>query len=176
MNGEERDEQPKSDRDNCAREARRGDSEALDGGEHADCGRDHAVADQEPRAKHQRPKQHADTAVLAIMQQAVERKYAALAVVLRPQHEEGVFDRDDEGQGPDHERDGADCVLGRAGRRNAENLVHGIKGRSADVAMDDPERAQRKRPDAACMEHGPAPPLDGESGAEASAAGSSSGL
>ena len=125
-----------------------GDGEALDGGEHADCGRDHAVADQEPRAKHQRPKQHADTAVLAIMQQAVEREYAALAVVLRLQHEEGVFDRDDEGQRPDHERNGADRVLGRAGRRNAENLVHGVKGRSADVAIDDPERAQRKRPDA----------------------------
>ena len=71
------------------------------------------------------------------MQQAVERKYAALAVVLRLQHEEGVFDRDDEGQRPDHERNGADCVLWRAGRRNAENLVHGVKGRSADVAMDD---------------------------------------
>ena len=97
LDGEQRDEQPERDRDDGACERRRGHAEAFDSGEHADRRRDHAVADQEARAQHQRPKKHAGAAVLTIMQEAIEREHAALAVVLRLQHEEGVFDRDDEG-------------------------------------------------------------------------------
>ena len=92
------------------------------------------------------------------MQEAIEREHAALAVVLRLQHEEGVFDRDDKGQRPDHERNGAERVLWRARRRNAENLVHRVERGRADVAIDDAERAQRQRPDASVRSTVAAPP------------------
>ncbi len=149
LDGEERDEEPERDRDRRAGEARHGDPEALDRREHADRRRDHAVADQEARARHQRPEQHPRAAVGAVVQKAVEREHAALAVVLRAQDQDGVFDRDDERQRPDDERNGAERVLGRMRRRDAKNLVHRVEGRSADVAVDDAERAERQRPDAA---------------------------
>ena len=53
-----------------------------------------------------------DAAIRAVVQEAVEREHAALAVVLRAQHEERIFDRDDDGQRPDAERGRAQRVLG----------------------------------------------------------------
>ncbi len=58
------------------------DAEALDRRKHADRRRDHAVADEKPGARHQRPEQHAHAAVSAVVQEAVEREHSALAVVL----------------------------------------------------------------------------------------------
>ena len=59
-------------------------------------------------------------ALLAVVQEPVEREHAALAVVLRAQHQDRVFDRDDQRQRPDRERDAAEHVVGRA-RRAAKN-------------------------------------------------------
>ncbi len=132
----------------AARKAGPDDVEPLDGREHADRRRDHAVADQEARASDQRPEEHARAAIRPVVQEAVEREHAALAVVLRAQDEEGVLDRDDEGQRPDGERGGAERVLGRA-RGDAEDLVHGVERRGADRAEHDAERAERQRRDAA---------------------------
>ena len=52
-----------------------------------------------------------------ILQQAVEREHAALAVVLGAQHQQRVFDRDDERDRPYGERDRAEHIVGR--RRDA---------------------------------------------------------
>ena len=114
LDGEQGDEEAERDRNDRAGKARRGDGEAFHSGEHADRRRDHAVADQEAGARHQGPQEHARAAVRPVVQEAVEREYAALAVVLRPQHQERVFDRDDQGQRPDDERDGAERVFGGA--------------------------------------------------------------
>ena len=106
-------EEPERDRHDRAGEARDRDAETFDRREHADRRRDHAVADQEARAGDQRPEQHAHPAVGPVVQEAVEREHAALAVVLRPEDEEGVFDRDDDRQRPDDERNRAERILGR---------------------------------------------------------------
>ncbi len=131
------------------RQAGRRDVEPLDRRQHADRRRDHAVADEQARAGHQRPEQHAGAAVLAVMQEAVEGEDAALAVVLRAQHKERIFDRDDQGQGPDDQRHGAERVLRRPPGRDAKDLVHRVKRRRPDVAVDHAERPERQRPDAA---------------------------
>ena len=140
-------QQKNRDRQNIGRERRGGDLEPLDGREHADRGRDHAVAKQQPGAEHQRPEQRARALVAVFVQEAVEREDAALAFVLRPQHQRGVFDRDDQRDGPDRERDRAEHVFPR--RRDIggadEDLVDRVKRRCADIAKDDAERAQRER-------------------------------
>lgn len=46
-------------------------------------------------------------------EERVERKGAALAVVVGAEDDEGVFDGDDEGQGPDDDGEGADEVVPR---------------------------------------------------------------
>ena len=149
LDGEERDEKPERDRDRRAGEARNGDAEAFDRRKHADRRRDHAVADEKARARHQRPEQHAHATVGAVVQEAVEREHAALAVVLGAQDKERVLDRDHQRQRPDRERDGAERILWRAPPGGVEDLFHRIERRRSDRAEHDPERAERQRPEAA---------------------------
>ena len=148
LDGEQRDEQPERDRNDRAGKCRRGDREALDGGEHADRRRDHAVADEQARAGHQGPEQHAGAAVRAVVQQAVEGEHAALAVVLRLEHEQRILDRDNGGQRPDCERDRPE----RVARRSADDLVHGVERGGADRAEHDAERAKGQRDHAAARQ------------------------
>ena len=117
LDGEQTGQQPQRDRDDEGSEGRRGDVEPLDRREHADRRRDHAVAEQQAGAQHQRPQQHLGAPVLVLMQQAVEREHAAFAVVLGAQHQKRVFDRDDQNDRPYRQRDRAEDVVGR--RRNA---------------------------------------------------------
>jgi hypothetical protein len=80
------------------------------------------------------------------MQQAVERKQTALSVVLGAQHQQRIFDGDNDGDRPDHERHAAEHV-GRRQRRGAaaqEQLVHGVERRCTDIAIDDAERPYRQ--------------------------------
>ncbi len=124
---------------------RRRHLQAFDRRQHADRRRDHAVAEQQPGAEHQRPQHEPRDAVGAVVQQPVKRKDAALALVLRAQNQQRVFDRDDHRQRPDHQRDAAQHVLRRPRHAGLENLVHGVKRRGADVAVNDAERAKRQR-------------------------------
>ena len=72
------------------------------------------------------------------MQKTVEREQAALAVVLRGQDKDGVFDRNDNGDGSDHQRNGAKDLVGRGRAGTAEEqLIHRVKRRRADVAVND---------------------------------------
>ena len=104
------------------RQLRGGHRQTFDRRQHADGRGDHAVAEQQPGAQHQRPQQSPGPAPLAVVQQAVKREHAALAVILGAQHEDGVFDGDDQGHGPDHQRDAAQDVLGRAGNVVAKKI------------------------------------------------------
>ena len=106
-------------------------SKSFHGREHADRRRDHSVAEQQSRAQHQRPQQKRRAALVVFMQQAVEREDAALAVVLRAQHEERVFDGDDEGDRPDHQRHAAEHVGGRLRARRPGREITGPSRRAA---------------------------------------------
>ena len=72
-------------------------------------------------------------------EKAVERKDTPLAVVLRAQNEDGIFDGHDQRDSPDHQRDAAQhvgrrlCSVGAAKKQ----LVHGVERRRADIAVDD---------------------------------------
>ena len=95
-------------------------------------------------------------ALLVFMQQAVEREHAALAVVLRAQHQDRVFDRDDDGDRPDHQRDAPSTSAGVCATPAAEkNLVHRVERRRADIAVNDAQRADGQRREAAARARGP---------------------
>ena len=138
-------QQDQGDRNDGAAEIGRRRLQALHRRQHADCGGDHAVAQQQAGAEHQRPQHEAGGAMGAVVKQAIEREHAALALVLRAQHQGCVFDSDDQGQRPDHQRHAAQHVLGRARQFGLEDLVHGVERRRPDVAIDHTQRPKRQR-------------------------------
>ena len=150
---------------------RRGDMEPLDRRKNADRRGDHAVAQQQAGAKHQRQQHQPRRPAGAVVQQAVKREYATLALVLRAQHQSRIFDRHDEGDRPDHQRNAAKDMFRRARNAVAEKLVHGVKRRRADVAVNHPDRRQRQPRRGTVRRVGGARNRDGNSGDVASQAG-----
>jgi len=67
-------------------------------------------------------------------EEGVQRKGTALAVVVGAQDDEGVLDGDDDGQGPDDDRQRADQVL-PAGLAGEGRRVY-VEGGCSDVAVD----------------------------------------
>ena len=146
LNGEQPGEQQHGQRYDRTRQSRRGGVQTLHRSQHADRRGDEAVAEQQPCAEHQEWQEIPSAAFAEPMQQAIECKHAAFAVILRPQHQNGVFDRHDQRQRPD---DQGNCPQDRFGCRRpggngAEDLVQGIKGRGADIAIDHAKRPDRQ--------------------------------
>ena len=77
-----------------------------------------------------------------------EREHAAFALVVGAQQDEHVFQRDDEQQRPDDQRQHAEHGLA-AGKARRLRGVHGFPERvqraRADVAVDDADRADDER-------------------------------
>ena len=146
LHGKERGEQDCRQRDHGTGEPRCCDAKSLDGGEHADRRRDHTVAKQQPRPEHQRPEEYHHPTSLVAMKQAVERKYAPFAVIFSAQHENGVLNGDDDRDRPDDEGDAAEHVFvtQRDTAVAQEDLVEGVEGRRADVAVNDSCRGDRQ--------------------------------
>src|SRR5215831_17527872 len=85
------------------------------------------------------------------LRQCHQRERAALAVVVGAQQDDDVFERDDENECPNNERqnaenDGFAGGITGADRRH-HGFAHGIEGARADVAVDDADRPQRERPE-----------------------------
>jgi hypothetical protein len=82
-----------------------------------------------------------------LMQQTIEREQATLAVILRPQHQNGIFDRDNDGDRPDHQRNAAEHRLRRWRRAGPaeEQLIHGVERRRPDIAVNDAQRTYGQR-------------------------------
>ena len=146
LHREQRRQQNHGDRNDEARQRRRRHAQSLDSRQHTDRRCDEAIAEQQSGAEHQRHQQgkHAPPAVF--VQQAIEGEHAALTVILRAQHQQRVFYRDDDRQCPDHQRDPAEHV-GRSGGQVGpaeEDLVQSVQRRCADIPIDDAERAHRQ--------------------------------
>jgi hypothetical protein len=71
---------------------------------------------------------------------------AAFAVVVGPQHEHHVFQRDDDGERP--EQDGqhtVDVGMGEGDVAGSEDLLDGVQHAGADIAIDHTDGAQGER-------------------------------
>ena len=123
-------------------------------------GRDHAVAVQQGRAEDAERNQHrpaigqprrAAAAAHAAGHQRRQGQHTALALVVGAHHQRDVLDRDDEEERVDDERQHAEHVVvgGRHGVRAEETLAQRVQRAGADVAVDDAERRQRQREQAA---------------------------
>jgi hypothetical protein len=72
---------------------------------------------------------------------------ATLAAVVGAQDQDGVFQRDDEDQGPEHEREDAEhraWLQGGVPARRFGGLLEGIERAGADITIDDAEGAKRR--------------------------------
>jgi hypothetical protein len=80
-----------------------------------------------------------------------ERQRAAFALVVGHQQDGDVFDRDDEDQGPQNQRQNAEDDVPRqraSPRRRSRRLLERVEGAGTNIAVDDPDGAERKGPEA----------------------------
>ena len=151
LDDEEGDENEDRQRQDEAVEARRRDLEALDGGEHRKSRRDDRVAVEERGRDDCQQKHDAAGAAEGALRQRGESQRPAFAVVVRPGEDEDVFDRHDEDQGPQDQRQHAEH--GRLGDRPAmarcrqHRLAERVERARADVAIDDADAADGQRPE-----------------------------
>ena len=152
LHQEQREQDQDGKRHDIASERRRHHFEAFDGRQHRKRGRDHGVAIKQRGADHA---EHDDQRALAA-KRAVGKRHqcqsAAFAVIVGAQQDDHVFDGDDKDQCPDDERENAEdraFARRRIGtHRGKHRLAQRIKRARADVAIDDADRAERKRPEA----------------------------
>ena len=121
----------------------------LDGAQHRNRRRDRAIAVEKRRsdqAEHQNEGARAAWWRIAGVEQGEHGHDAALAAVVSAQDQDGVFQRNDEDQGPEHEREDAEDRRGggRSTRtRGFGRFFQGIERTGPDVAVDDAERTER---------------------------------
>ena len=88
------------------------------------------------------------------LRQRHQRQRAALAVVVGAQQDHDVFERDDDDQRPEDQRQDAEHRLARRRAAGADRGQHRLAKRveraGADVAVDDADAAERQRPEAGC--------------------------
>ena len=78
--------------------------------------------------------------------QGQQRQDAALAAVVGTEDHGDVLERDDEIEGPEHQREDAEHILGseRNGVGAVEAFLERVKWRRADVTVDDSQRREGK--------------------------------
>ena len=118
---------------------------------HRDRRRDGAVAVEQRRtdeADHQKLRTPRSRLGIAGVKQRQQCDDAAFAAVVGAQDQERVFERNDQDQRPQDQRDDAEdrlgrdrsAVCGRSGR-----FLQRVEGTGTDVAVDDAKRADRRR-------------------------------
>ncbi len=125
--------------------------QALQRGEHGDRRGDGAVAEQERRAEHA----HGDDQRLAPMldaEQRHQRQNAAFAVIVGAHDYRDIFDRGDDGQRPQDQREHAQRLAGvELAAGPVDGGLDGVERAGANVPIDDAERAQRQHAEALGM-------------------------
>jgi hypothetical protein len=105
---------------------------------------DHGVSVEKRRAGDAEPEQERRAASCPVLAERHQREGAALAVVVGAQQHEDVFQRHDERQRPQDEREHADHRFSRrrpAALGGRDGFAERIKRARADVAVDDSQRA-----------------------------------
>ena len=152
LNREHANQNHDGDRHHIRIEQRCRDLQSLDRAEHGDRRRDDAVAVEQRRAK---DPSMISTGMRALFSRRCGSRPSgenpAFALVVGAHHDRDVFDRDDQQQRVDDERQHAEDVRVRRGHRMRaeEALAHRIQRTGADVAIDDADSGQREWKDRA---------------------------
>ena len=153
---EEHDQDRDGQRHHIGVQCRRRDVDAFDGREDRQRRRNHGVAIKQGGADDAKERHDApcpaDTADRARGERH-QRERAAFAVVVGAQENEHVFERDDDDQRPQDERQdtehrGAREVAIAAGGSGHHRFAHRIERARADVAVDDTDAAEGEAPQA----------------------------
>ncbi len=140
-------ENEQSQRHHIGLERWRDDIHALDRGKHRDCRRDDGVTKKQRCADDADAEDDRRARRETAARQRHQRQHAALAAVVRAQHEHNVFDGNDDRQRPDDQRQHAENIaaLGDiAAGRSMQCLAKRIDRTGADVAIDHAERPQHQ--------------------------------
>ncbi len=124
------------------------DLEALDRAQHRDRRRDRPVAIEQRRSDQAKDQKRAAPAARRGVAHAEDGKHrddAALPAIVGAQDQDRVFERDDDDERPQDERENAENSLRRgrvASRGSPGRFPEGVERAGADVAIDDAKRAQ----------------------------------
>ncbi len=149
LHGEQAEQHDEREGDDGPPEVRRHDLQPFHRRKHGYGGRDDSVAIEQGGSEHSDAQQRRTQlrfVLHGLGSQGQHGDEPALAIVVRPQHEHDVLQRDDGGERP--EKDGQDAidVLGREGHvAGAEDFLDGIQHAGADVAIHDADGAEGER-------------------------------
>ena len=155
LDREEQDQNRDRDRDHVLLEGRRDEFQAFHRRKHGNRGRDHRVAVEHGRADDAEHHHRATTFREAALGERHQRQRPAFAVVVRAQQDDDVLDGDDEHERPDDQRQHAENGLARhvdhvarfrvvSTGSGQQCLAKRVERAGADVAVDDPDTAQRQ--------------------------------
>ena len=149
LDREQTDEDGDRDRDDERLEAAAHRLQALDRRQHRHRRRDHRIAVEQRRredSEHDDPARPALLAAERAIDESEQREAAALALVVGAHDDGDVFQRHDDHHRPEDQAEHAVDVqpVGNQGVVAGERLAEGVDRRGADVAIDDPDRADGK--------------------------------
>ena len=151
LHGEQRDQDHDGQRHDVVIEGGGDELEAFDRGQHRQRRRDDGVAVEQRRADDAAEHDRAGALAERALRQRHERERAALPLVVRPQQDEHVFERDHDDQRPQDQREHAEHGIARqgaAGGCGRNRFTKRIERARSDVAVDDTDAADGQRPEA----------------------------
>jgi hypothetical protein len=151
LDRKERNQDAERDRNHVGLERRRGEFQPFHGRQHRNGRGDHRVAVKQRRPGDAERDRNAPPApaLKRALGQRHEGQRPPFALVVRPQQDEDIFQRHDEHERPQDQRQHADDNVARhvgpAAGRGGHRLAKGVKRARADVAVHDAERAEGER-------------------------------
>ena len=146
LHGKQAKQDQQGERDYRLLESGRDHLQAFHGGQDRDGWRDDTIAVKQTGTKNANQQQHAVQLWLVFDRLGCQRQHghqAAFAVVVSAQHQGHIFQRNDDGQRPEEDRQDAHHVVGGKGDMSrAENFLDGVQHAGADVAIDHTNGAQ----------------------------------
>ena len=147
LHGEEPDEHGDGKRHDIVADRRRRRLEALERGENRNRWRDRAVSKQQSGAEHA-DRDNQGLASVLDAEQGHQRENAALAVIVGAHDDPDIFDRGDDDEGPDDQREDAERVLRRdLTARPVDRRLDRVERARSDVAIDDADCPEREQPE-----------------------------
>jgi hypothetical protein len=137
-------------------EIRRRHLESFHRRKHGNRRGDNALAEQQSRREHEQKRNGDDAFSGTVLQQSEQRERPSLPLVIRLQHQNGIFDSHENHEQPKNKARGTGDMLRRHGQLPApeKDLVEGIERRSPDIAVHDTEGPEYEGSDGYFVFHG----------------------
>jgi hypothetical protein len=120
--------------------------ETFNGRQHRDCRSDHGVAEEHRGANQPEQENKRGSSPQRPGRERSQRECTTLPVVVRAQQQHDIFERDDNDQRPQDQRQHAEDGITRERPGCVDRLAKGVQRAGTDVAIDDPYTAERERP------------------------------